>query len=83
MDSESIKGEVMRQVRMQYALENAREVIDKVNENCFERCVLKPGSSLSSGEQKCITTCMDKYLSAWDHVNSTCINRVQQRQRPT
>ncbi|KAI1157357.1 Tim10/DDP family zinc finger-domain-containing protein [Nemania serpens] len=79
MDSETIKAEVIRQVRTQYAIDNARELIDKVNDHCFERCVPKPGSSLSSGEQKCVTACMDKYLSAWNHVNATCINRLQQQ----
>ncbi|KAI1118020.1 Tim10/DDP family zinc finger-domain-containing protein [Nemania sp. NC0429] len=81
MDSETIKAEVIRQVRTQFAVENARELIDSVNKHCFELCVQKPGSSLSSSEQKCATTCMDKYIAAWNQVNATCINRIQQQQQ--
>ncbi|KAI1195562.1 Tim10/DDP family zinc finger-domain-containing protein [Nemania serpens] len=81
MDSESIKAEVIRQVRTQYAIDNARELVEKINEHCFEHCVPKPGSSLSGGEQKCVTACMDKYLAAWNHVNTICISRLQQQQQ--
>ncbi len=49
-----------------------------INEKCFERCVPKPGSSLSSGEQTCMKQCMEKYMAAWNEVNSTYIRRIQQ-----
>lgn len=39
-----------------------------MNESCYERCVPKPGSSLSSGETTCFTNCMDKYMAAWKFV---------------
>ncbi|KAI1854821.1 hypothetical protein JX265_002460 [Neoarthrinium moseri] len=77
MDSESVKAEVIKQVRQQYAMTNARELIEKVNEHCFEKCVPKPGSSLSSGEQTCFTHCMEKYMAAWNQVSTTYITRIQ------
>ncbi|KAI2642851.1 Tim10/DDP family zinc finger-domain-containing protein [Xylaria nigripes] len=80
MDSEAVKAEVIRQVRSQNAMENAKQLIEKINEHCFERCVPKPGSSLSSGEQTCFTQCMDKYMSAWNQVSSTYIARLQREQ---
>lgn len=49
----------------------------KLNEHCFERCVPKPGSSLSSGETTCYTQCMEKYMSAWNTVSKQYINRIQ------
>lgn len=30
-----------------------------MNDVCFEKCLPKPGSSVSSGEQACFTSCMD------------------------
>jgi hypothetical protein len=33
----------------------------KLNESCFEKCFVKPGSSTSGSEQTCITQCTDKY----------------------
>ena len=50
----------------------------KVNEHCFERCVPKPGTSLSSGETTCFTQCMEKYMAAWNTVSRQYINRIQQ-----
>ncbi|ORY70167.1 Tim10/DDP family zinc finger-domain-containing protein [Pseudomassariella vexata] len=80
MNSESVKAEVIKQVRTQYAMNNARELIEKVNEHCFQKCIPKPGSSLSSGEQICFTQCMEKYMSAWNQVSTTYIKRLQREQ---
>jgi len=77
MDSETVKLEVIKQVRTQYAVENARLLIEKVNNHCFEKCVPKPGASLSSGESSCFTLCMDKYMAAWNTVSNTYITRLQ------
>ncbi|KAI3336657.1 Tim10/DDP family zinc finger-domain-containing protein [Xylariaceae sp. AK1471] len=80
MDSESIKTEVIRQVRTQYAMDNAKQLIEKINDHCFQRCVPKPGTSLSSGEQACFTQCMEKYMSAWNQVSTSYIHRLQREQ---
>ncbi|KAI0905927.1 Tim10/DDP family zinc finger-domain-containing protein [Ustulina deusta] len=77
MESATIKSEVIRQVRAEYALDNARQLIEKVNEHCFERCVPKPGASLSSGEQTCFTHCIEKYMAGWNLINSTALSRLQ------
>lgn len=50
----------------------------KLQENCFEKCVPKPGSSLSSSETTCMTSCMEKYMAAWNMVNSAYIARLKQ-----
>lgn len=55
--------------------------LQKVNEHCFEKCVPKPGSSLSSGESSCVTMCMDKYLAAWNKVNASLLQRMQQENK--
>lgn len=52
-----------------------------MNEHCFEKCVSKPGSSLSSGESSCVTMCMDKYLAAWNKVNASLLQRMQQENK--
>ncbi|WYZ40408.1 hypothetical protein EsH8_IV_000749 [Colletotrichum jinshuiense] len=78
MDSDSVKKSVMKQVLQEANLANARVLIEKLQENCFEKCVPKPGSSLSSGETTCMTSCMEKYLAAWNQVNTAYINRIKQ-----
>ncbi|PMD18187.1 hypothetical protein NA56DRAFT_647977 [Hyaloscypha hepaticicola] len=74
------KAAVMNQIRQEAAMTNARQLIEKVNEHCFEKCVPKPGSSLSSGETTCFTQCMEKYMAAWNTVSRQYINRIQQEQ---
>ncbi|EQL02538.1 hypothetical protein G6O67_006759 [Ophiocordyceps sinensis] len=78
MDSTSVKQSVMKQVLAESNLANARALIEKLQESCFDKCVPKPGTSISSGEQTCLTTCMEKYMAAWNQVNSAYINRIRQ-----
>ena len=49
----------------------------KINEHCFERCVPKPGNSLSTKESTCYTHCMEKYMQAWNTVSNQYIRQIQ------
>ncbi|KAH6998702.1 Tim10/DDP family zinc finger-domain-containing protein [Ilyonectria robusta] len=80
MDSSAVKQAVMKQVLAEANMANARVLIEKLQENCFDKCIPKPGSSLSSGEQTCMTSCMEKYMAAWNQVNSAYIARLRQEQ---
>jgi import inner membrane translocase subunit TIM13 len=71
------KTQIMRQIQQEAAMQNARLLVEKLNEHCFERCVPKPGTSLSSGEEKCFTNCMEKYMSAWNTVSKQYVARIQ------
>jgi import inner membrane translocase subunit TIM13 len=64
-------------VANQQAVANARYLIVKVNEICFAHCIQAPGSSLSGGEQKCLTACMEKYFDGWNVANRTYTTRLQ------
>ncbi|OAP59041.1 hypothetical protein AYL99_06339 [Fonsecaea erecta] len=56
---------------------NAKQLISNVHTNCFEKCVPNPGSSLSSTEQKCLTSCMEKFIDAWNVTSRTYTARLQ------
>ncbi|KAK7189631.1 protein translocase subunit [Paraphaeosphaeria sporulosa] len=71
------KSQIMRQVQQEAAMQNARMLVEKLNEHCFDRCVPKPGASLSKGEEGCFTACMEKYMSAWNTVSKTYVARIQ------
>ncbi|KAI5362073.1 Putative Tim10-like domain superfamily protein [Septoria linicola] len=73
------KQQIMDQVRQQAALANARALVEKLNEHCFERCVPKPGNSLSSGESTCYTACMEKYMKSWNVVSQQYLGHVQKQ----
>jgi mitochondrial import inner membrane translocase subunit TIM13 len=50
--SSTQKSDLMDQVKQQIALANAQELLTKMTEKCFKKCVNRPGSELDSGEQK-------------------------------
>lgn len=49
-----------------------------INQNCYEKCVPKPGTSLAKGEEQCFTMCMEKYMAAWNAVSRSYVARLQQ-----
>ena len=50
-NAETRKREVMAQVKQEMALANAQELMNKMNEKCFGKCITKPSSSLSTSEE--------------------------------
>ncbi|XP_055614270.1 mitochondrial import inner membrane translocase subunit Tim13 [Uranotaenia lowii] len=78
--SSAQKGELMDQVKQQIALANAQELLTKMTEKCFKKCVGKPGTELDSSEQKCIAMCMDRYMDSWNLVSRSYTQRIQQEQ---
>ncbi|KAH8724263.1 Tim10/DDP family zinc finger-domain-containing protein [Phaeosphaeriaceae sp. PMI808] len=71
------KTQIMRQVQQEAAMQNARMLVEKLNEHCFERCIPKPGTSLSKGEETCFTSCMEKYMNSWNTVSKQYVARIQ------
>lgn len=70
--------EVLRRpCRILFAVSSVLTDDQKLNEHCFERCVPKPGTSLSSGEEGCFKSCMEKYMSAWNTVSKQYVARIQ------
>ncbi|XP_018324151.1 mitochondrial import inner membrane translocase subunit Tim13 isoform X1 [Agrilus planipennis] len=73
----SQKDELMDQVKQQIAVANAQELLTKMTEKCFKKCIAKPGTSLDSSEQKCVVMCMDRYMDAWNSIAKTYTARLQ------
>ncbi|XP_012285694.1 mitochondrial import inner membrane translocase subunit Tim13-B [Orussus abietinus] len=71
------KEELMEQVKQQIAVANAQELLTKMTEKCFKKCILKPGTSLDNSEQKCVAMCMDRYMDAFNLVSKAYSNRLQ------
>ncbi|KAJ9209040.1 hypothetical protein DTO166G4_8075 [Paecilomyces variotii] len=79
--SEEMKTAIMKQLQAEAAMTNARALIGKLNEHCFDRCIPTPGDSLSSKEESCLSTCMEKYISTWNTVSRTYISRVSKESK--
>ncbi|XP_011864408.1 PREDICTED: mitochondrial import inner membrane translocase subunit Tim13 [Vollenhovia emeryi] len=75
--SGSQRDELMQQVKQQIAVANAQELLTKMTEKCFKKCIAKPGTSLDSSEQKCLAMCMDRYMDSFNLVSKTYSERLQ------
>ncbi|CDZ97949.1 Mitochondrial import inner membrane translocase, subunit TIM13 [Phaffia rhodozyma] len=63
-DMQARKAEIMEQVKAELQLANAQELINKMNEKCYQKCVPKPGAMLTKSEETCLLSCMDRYMEA-------------------
>jgi len=72
--------QVMAQVKNEFALANVQELMSKMNDQCFKKCIPKPGSKLDSSDQACLAKCMDRYMEAWNIVAKVYANRLQKEQ---
>lgn len=44
-------GAIMEQVKVQIAVANAQELLQRMTDKCFRKCIGKPGGSLDNSEQ--------------------------------
>uniref|UniRef100_A0A182XVB6 Mitochondrial import inner membrane translocase subunit n=1 Tax=Anopheles stephensi TaxID=30069 RepID=A0A182XVB6_ANOST len=78
--SSSQKDELMSTIKQKIAIANAQELVTKMTEKCFKKCVGKPGQDLDGSEQKCIAMCMDRFMDSWNVVSRALTQRLQQEQ---
>ncbi|XP_050071666.1 mitochondrial import inner membrane translocase subunit Tim13-like [Anopheles maculipalpis] len=78
--SSSQKDELMTTIKQKIAIANAQELVTKMTEKCFRKCVGKPGQDLDGSEQKCIAMCMDRFMDSWNVVSRALTQRLQQEQ---
>lgn len=71
------KDEIMRTVQAQVELANLQELLSKVTDKCFKKCITSPGSSLGSSDQKCISMCMDRYMDSFNVVSRAYTDRLR------
>ncbi|KAL7416840.1 Tim10/DDP family zinc finger-domain-containing protein [Mrakia frigida] len=70
------KEQIMEQVKQELQLASAQELINKMNEKCFEKCVPKPGALLTRAEESCVTMCMERYMEAFNVVSKSYVTRL-------
>ncbi|KAG9127174.1 Mitochondrial import inner membrane translocase subunit Tim13 [Ceratobasidium sp. 392] len=70
------KQQLMDGLRNEMALANAQELINKINEKCFAKCITKPSTSLGSSEERCLSMCMDRYMEAFNVISQTYVARI-------
>ncbi|KAH7102780.1 Tim10/DDP family zinc finger-domain-containing protein [Auriculariales sp. MPI-PUGE-AT-0066] len=75
------KEAMMAQVKQELALANAQELINKISEKCYSRCIPKPGDKIGYSEEGCLARCMDRYMEAFNVVHRTYYERLARERR--
>ncbi|KAH8117734.1 Tim10/DDP family zinc finger-domain-containing protein [Phellopilus nigrolimitatus] len=80
-DMQVRKEKFMAQIRNELALHGAQELVNKINEKCFYKCITKPSTALSGSEETCLSRCMDRYMEAFNIVSRTYAARLSRERR--
>ncbi|KAI9373895.1 Tim10/DDP family zinc finger-domain-containing protein [Aspergillus egyptiacus] len=75
-EQQEIKTAIIQQLQQEAAMNNARLLIGKVNEHCFDHCVPAPGPTMTPGESTCLSQCMEKYISMWNATSKAYLARA-------
>lgn len=67
----------MDSVQEQYVLATVTELLTKITNKCFQKCITKPGTSLDSSETKCLNFCVDRFFDSYNLVTAAYTSRVQ------
>lgn len=73
--SGNIKDQLKSQIAQELAVANATELVSKVTENCFEKCLDAPYNNTQEG---CVDQCLAKYMRSWNAISKAYISRIQQ-----
>ena len=71
------QAELLARVRNEVQQQNLQDLINKVQEKCFAKCITKPSTKLSSSEQKCLAMCMDRYVDTMGVVGKAMNERSE------
>ncbi|KAK7678173.1 hypothetical protein QCA50_018851 [Cerrena zonata] len=57
--SQEIKDQLQSQISQELAVLNATALVDKITENCFEKCIHDPQASISPQQSGCVDQCLE------------------------
>lgn len=76
-NSTMLKQQIQDQITQELAVVNATELVNKITENCFDKCIDYPQSSITPPQDQCINQCLQKYMRSWNQISKTYVNRIQ------
>lgn len=77
LQSQQIKTQLQEQISQELAVANATELVNKITQNCFDKCILHPQDSITAQQNGCINQCLEKYMRSWNVISKTYISRIQ------
>ncbi|XP_013389912.1 mitochondrial import inner membrane translocase subunit Tim13-B [Lingula anatina] len=76
--SSADRDKILAAAQQQITASFNQMILEKINDKCFHKCIEKPGASLSSWEEKCLTMCMDRYLDTVQIVQRVYHRKLQE-----
>lgn len=70
------KEVLVEKIKREIAMANATQLLEKINSNCFEKCVAKIGYRLDSADETCLYNCADKYMNSYNIVSRALVARL-------
>ena len=70
-------AEMMEQVKQASQAKYVQELVGKLSDICFDKCVKKPRYSLDSSQQTCISNCMDTFLEAMNAISEVAVKTME------
>ena len=60
LDPEQLKQRMTMEMQQQFV----QQLIERLRNECFTRCIASPSRELSSRDQTCLSNCVDRYLES-------------------
>lgn len=73
-----LKTQLQSQITQELAVANASELVNKTTQNCFDKCIDQPQSTLTGYQNSCVDLCLDKYMRSLKVISKTYVSRIQQ-----
>ncbi|SCV99596.1 LAFE_0A06678g1_1 [Lachancea fermentati] len=70
-----VKEQLKVQIAQELAVANVTELVNKITENCFEKCLTSPYANAQEG---CVDQCLAKYMRSWNVISKAYVARIQQ-----
>lgn len=75
--AQDVKTQLQDQIKQELAVANATELVNKITQNCFDKCILQPQDQITPQQSGCVNQCLEKYMRSWNVISKTYIARIQ------
>lgn len=75
--SAELKNQIESQITQELAVVNATELVNKITENCFDKCIQYPEDQITAQQNTCLDQCIQRYMRSWNAISKSYVSRIQ------
>lgn len=72
VDIQDLKSKIQAEI----AAATFQELLEDITDKCYNICVKKPGVALDNYEQRCLGSCMDRFIDSYNIVSRAYTSRL-------